>query len=91
MANISILKQHDKPEAEIESLVEDLQHELSSRYGCICKREGDNIAIRRSGISGQLRLMQNQVAVDIKLGPMMGVFANRLEPVIRRKLDEHLD
>ena len=91
MAKISIQKQHSKHEKEIEALVEDLQSELGTRYGCSCYRNGDEIEIKRSGVTGMLKLYERHVNVDIVLSPMMGLLAGKIEPFIRKKLDEYLD
>ena len=91
MAKISIHKQHSMPRKELESLAEELQDELSHRYGCACTRIGDEIEIKRSGITGTLKLQDDRVDIDIVLGPMLGMLAKRIEPAIRKKLDEHLD
>lgn len=91
MAKISIQKKHSKPDQEIEALVSSLQSELTQGYGCRCKRSGNKLEIKRSGVTGTLRLHKQQINVDIALGTVMGVLAPKIELFIKTKLDEHLD
>ncbi|MBT8138920.1 MAG: polyhydroxyalkanoic acid system family protein [Gammaproteobacteria bacterium] len=91
MATIKISKQHNKPTEEIEELVDDLRNVLEGKYGCSCSRNGDELVIERRGVNGLVKLGDEKVDVDIKLGPMMGMFANQLKPFIEDQLDAHLN
>jgi|GEM_PF-1510682 putative polyhydroxyalkanoate system protein len=91
MAKISIQKKHSKPEQEIEALVSSLQSELAQGYGCRCRRRGNELEIKRSGVTGTLRLYERQIDVDIVLGALMAMLAPKIESFIKTKLDEHLD
>ncbi|MGB5326057.1 MAG: polyhydroxyalkanoic acid system family protein [Pseudomonadales bacterium] len=91
MATISISKQHKKSRDEIERLVEDLRRVLEGDYGCRCERRGDQLEIARRGINGSLQILDDRVDVEIRLGPMMGLLADRMKPFINAQLSAHLD
>lgn len=91
MATISITKKHHKSRADVERLVDELGSVLEREFGCNCDRSDEMLEISRRGVDGSVTLREGEVDVEVRLGPMMSIFASRLKPLIEARLDQHLD
>ena len=91
MAKISLTHPHDRDPADVKQQVDELAQKLKANYGVSCHWEGETLCFERSGLSGQLEVQPQQVAVDVKLGmlysPMKGKIESELKKVLAEKLE----
>ena len=80
MANIHIKKNHRL------ELADKLAKDLSAEY----KWEKNNLVFKRSGASGIVRIGEQQVEVEVKLGLMLSPLKGSIEKSITEYLDKKL-
>ncbi|CAA0088163.1 Uncharacterised protein [Zhongshania aliphaticivorans] len=91
MSTISIRQQHNKSPEELRSLIEQMTVKLEQRYQLNTRWLSSNeVEVARSGIKGRISLGSDEVAVDIKLGLMMGAFKSTIQSEITRSMAEKL-
>ena len=79
MADISITQQHDLAPPAARAAAQKVADRLAGEYGLACTWVGDALHFRRSGVKGVLTLGENQAALRLQLGFMMGAFASAIE------------
>jgi len=86
MADISITQQHTLSPPAARAAAQKVADKLASDYGLDCRWDGDVLRFERSGVEGMLTLGEQQAALRIKLGFLMGAFA----PTIEQKVTESM-
>jgi putative polyhydroxyalkanoate system protein len=79
------------PREALRERARSLAERLESRHHMRARWLGDDVvAIKGSGVEGQLSIDDTQVAVDVKLGLLAAPFQGKLRSEIQRYLDEHI-
>ena len=90
MAKIHITKSHhldqDTVRANVQELADTLVEKLSAEY----RWESDRLVFRRSGANGYVRIGDQEVEVEVKLGMLLKPLKNTIEKTITDYLDQHL-
>jgi len=89
MSHIDIHAQHklshDEAIAAADSLCVDLAKKFDFDYGW----DEDTIHFERSGVSGKIRVLENEIGVQAKLGFMLMMLKDPIEQEIVRHLQSH--
>jgi len=90
VADIDITRRHslgrEKARAEAEALAQTLKERLNADYAW----EGDFLRFSRSGASGFLRVNDEEIQVNVKLGLAFRVMRGTIEGKVNSFLDEKL-
>ena len=79
----------DHPKEIIAARVTELLHKLEDKYGIAHEFTcDDQCDLTGSGINGQLKIDDDGIEIDAKLGFMMMAFKAMIETEIKTKLDE---
>lgn len=91
MAKIVVKQAHNKSEQAVRELVEDLQVQLRDEFDLEGRWQSDTvISFKRSGVSGELCIEPNCVVVSLKLGMMLGMYANKIQRKLETMMAEKL-
>jgi putative polyhydroxyalkanoate system protein len=90
MANIHIERPHklgrEGARSKIEQIAGDLKRELHADYAW----QGDTLVFKRSGASGTIRVSEEDIIIDVKLGMALGLIKAKIEEGIKHNLDKVL-
>ena len=86
MAEISIVQQHTLSLAAARTAAEQVAQRIATEYGLACQWDGDVLRFERSGVEGALTLEDQQAAMRINLGFLMGAFAPAIEAKVAEKM-----
>ena len=80
MARVNVSQDHNKTEDEVREIVNRLTDDLKSRYGISPDWQSDNLVkFKRSGVSGQLRISDNKVTIDLDIGFLLSAYAGKIK------------
>jgi putative polyhydroxyalkanoate system protein len=90
MANIHIERRHslgrDGARGRVERIAVDLKRDLQADYAW----QGDTLIFKRSGASGTIRVEDESIVIDVKLGMALGLMKGKIEAGIEHNLDQVL-
>lgn len=90
MANIHIERQHsfgrEGARGRVERIAVDLKRDLQADY----EWKGDTLVFKRSGASGTIRVEDEAIVIDVKLGMTLGLMRGKIEAGIQQNLDQVL-
>ncbi|MBZ2208696.1 polyhydroxyalkanoic acid system family protein [Massilia soli] len=86
MADINIVQTHNLTPERARAAAQEVADKIAREYGLACNWDGDVLRFERSGVNGALTLGDQQAAMEINLGLLMGAFA----PSIRAKVTEKM-
>ena len=91
MADLHIVREHTLGMAAARQLALDWAEEMESEFRMRCTyQEGplqDVVTFEGTGAKGTLQVNGTSFELDVKLGFMLGNFKDKIEAVIRKKLD----
>ena len=86
MADINIVQAHNLTPERARAAAQEVADKIAREYGLACNWDGDVLRFERSGVNGALTLRDQQAAMEINLGFLMGAMA----PSIRAKVAEKM-
>ena len=86
MADIDIVQTHNLTPERARAAAQEVADKIAREYGLACNWDGDVLRFERSGVNGALTLRDQQAAMEINLGFLMGAMA----PSIRAKVAEKM-
>ena len=91
MADLHIVREHTLGMAAARQLALDWAEEMETEFRMRCTyQEGplhDLVTFEGTGAKGTLQVNGTSFELDVKLGFMLGNFKDKIEAVIRKKLD----
>lgn len=87
MSDIVIRRKHGKTPADARASAEHMAAELGEEFDLSYAWEGDTLRFKRSGLSGELALEGDEVALRIQLGFLLSA----LKPAIEREVHKFFD
>ena len=87
MSDIVIRRKHGKTPADARASAEHMAAELKEEFDLTCAWDGDVLRFKRSGLSGELALESEEVALRIQLGFLLSA----LKPTIEREVHKFFD
>lgn len=87
MSDITIRRKHGKTPADARSSAEHMATELKEEFDLSSAWDGDVLRFKRPGVSGELVLDDQEVALHIHLGFLLSA----LKPTIEREVHKFFD
>lgn len=87
MSDITIRRKHGKTPADARSSAEHMAAELKEEFDLSSAWDGDVLRFKRPGVSGELVLDDQEVALHIHLGFLLSA----LKPTIEREVHKFFD
>jgi putative polyhydroxyalkanoate system protein len=90
MSTISIQRAHHLPHDQAINAAESALAALKNKYGIHARWQGDIAHIDGSGVTGTLKVSDQQLSLDLSLNFMAAMFKGAIVDSIERKLGEVL-
>lgn len=90
MPQIKMRRKHAKSEQEVKALVNQLADGLQQKYKVNATWQGDTLAFREKGISGDLSVRPGEIEIIVKTGLLMAPLTKTIESELNKALDKHL-
>ena len=90
MSSIHIRKSHSAGFDKAKTAMENAARAISDRYGVDYEWRDNEIHFQRSGVDGVMRVFEDAVEVEARLGFLLAMMKGPIEEEIDRQLDEHL-
>lgn len=90
MATIHITRSHQLDEETVRDKVQELANALVEKLSAEYQWEKDRLVFNRSGANGFVRIGDQEVEVEIKLGMMLRPLKGTIEKTITDYLDQRL-
>lgn len=88
MSELHIRRTHTLSPGEAREAAERVAADLRDEHDLDYAWQGDTLVFERSGLNGVMRMEDNAVEIDMKLGFMLALFRGPLEAEIHRFFDE---
>ena len=89
MSDIKIRRQHGKSLTEARAAAEHMASELREEFALDYTWSGDHLHFKRPGVSGDLLLDEQEVALTIHLGFLLFALKPSIERAIHRYFEEN--
>ena len=90
MAIIHITRSHHLDQATLRANVQELADTLAKKLSAEYRWEQDRLIFKRSGASGFIRLGNQELEVEVKLGMLLSPLKGGIESSITEYLDQRL-
>jgi len=87
MPSISISRPHTLSHKKALDAAERIARDLKQRFDLDYAWDGDELAFKRSGVTGSMRVGKDRVALDVQLGFLL----SPLKPAIEREIHAQFD
>ncbi len=88
MATISVARKHDLPHKKAKAAAEKVAKDLQQRFGLDYAWNGDTIEFERPGVTGEMRVTKDKIALDVSLGFLLTPLKASFEREISAQLDK---
>jgi len=89
MSDINVSRAHGMEKAEALAKLKTLAGELQSRYGVGITFAGDVAQVKGKGVSGEARVTDTHVSLNLKLGLAARLIAGKIKSGVDKQLDVH--
>jgi putative polyhydroxyalkanoate system protein len=89
MAHIRITKRHHLTHGKAREAAERVARDLNKRFGLTYGWDGDCVDFKRTGLTGRLHVLKDQVRLDCELGFVMSIFKPALEGAVHEEFDKY--
>ena len=86
MADINLVQEHHLAPEQARAAAQQVADKLSEQFELTSRWDGDVLRFERSGVEGALTLEDQQAAMRINLGFLMGAFAPAIEAKVAEKM-----
>jgi len=90
MTQISVERKHGLGRDAARQKAEVLVDKLAREYDLQARWDGDVVEVKRSGASGTIRIGEDTIRVDLKLGMMLSIMGSSIKGEIEKALDKAL-
>jgi putative polyhydroxyalkanoate system protein len=90
MATIHITRSHQLDQETVRDKVQELADKLSEELSAEYKWEKDRLVFKRTGANGFVRIGDQELEVEVKLGMMLRPLKGTIEKTITDYLDQRL-
>ena len=90
MGEIVFSRGHALGKEALRARLAKLEVKLQERYGVKLSWQGDTAMVSGPGVSGAIKLADQEVAVDLKLGLMMRPLASQIREALERQIERAL-
>ncbi len=89
MSDINVSRAHGMTKDEALGKLKTLADSLRSRYGIGIDFKGDVANVKGKGVSGDARVTDTHVSLNLKLGFAARLIAGKIKAGVDKQLDEH--
>lgn len=90
MAEIRIERNHQLGKREAHRRLAEIEPKLKEKYGVELTWAGDHAQVKGTGVSGQLSLGEERLALDLKIGLLLRPMAGKIRTALERQIDQAL-
>ena len=90
MSRVRIQRPHSLGSQEVRRRFGDVESSLQQHYGMNIVCEGMDGAFHGHGITGQVQVAEDHIAIDMHLGLMLWPFAHRIQESLEQQVDRLL-
>ncbi len=87
---MNISRRHSLGRTEARTKVQELADDLGDQYGLVSEWQGDDLCVKGSGVNGWVRLSDDEVHVDLKLGFALTMLEGPIRSTIESLMEKHL-
>ena len=87
---MKISRRHSLGRAEVRTKVQELADDLGHQYGLVSEWQGHDLSVKGTGVSGWVRVSDDEVNVDLKLGFALLMVESTIRSSIKSLMDKHL-
>ena len=87
MPTISITRAHSLSHKAAKDAATRVVDDLRRRFDLACEWHGDEVTFERPGVSGRLHVGRDALAIDVRLGLLLGALKSTVEREINAQLD----
>jgi putative polyhydroxyalkanoate system protein len=90
MTQISVERKHNLGRDAARQKAEVVVDKLVQRYDVQATWQGDTVAVKRSGANGTVKIDDDAIRIELKLGMMLSMMSGTIKSEIERALDKAL-
>ncbi|WP_296248770.1 polyhydroxyalkanoic acid system family protein [Pseudomonas sp. UBA4194] len=90
MTQISVERKHNLGREAARQKAEVVVDKLVERYDVQATWQGDTVAVKRSGAQGTVKIDDDAIRIDLKLGMMLSMMSGTIQSEIEKALDKAL-
>lgn len=87
MPSIDIRHPHSRSREDAHQAVDRVAEKIQERFDVCCDWDDDTLAFHRSGVDGEIRVLDREIHVLVNLGFLLMALRGPIENEIRRYLD----
>jgi putative polyhydroxyalkanoate system protein len=87
MPTISIVRAHTLSHKAARQAAQHVVEDLRKRFDLAYEWDGDDVAFERPGVSGRMHVGRDELALEVKLGLLLGALKSTVEREINAQLD----
>ncbi|MCY1395411.1 putative polyhydroxyalkanoic acid system protein [compost metagenome] len=88
MTQISVERKHSLGREAAKQKAAVLVEKLSREYGLQARWDGDTVKVERSGANGTVKIGDDTIRIDLKLGMMLSIMGPSIKSEIERSLEK---
>jgi putative polyhydroxyalkanoate system protein len=90
MTQISVERKHNLGREAARQKAEVVVDKLVQRYDVQATWQGDTVAVKRSGANGTVKIDDDAIRIELKLGMMLSMMSGTIQSEIEKALDKAL-
>jgi putative polyhydroxyalkanoate system protein len=90
MTQISVERKHNLGRDAARQKAEVVVDKLVQRYDVQATWQGDTVAVKRSGANGTVKIDDDAIRIELKLGMMLSMMSGTIQSEIEKALDKAL-
>jgi putative polyhydroxyalkanoate system protein len=87
---VNIRRRHTLGIQEAKTRVDRVAAQLGDKFGLRAAWDGDDLKFRGSGVDGQIRVAEDEVEAQLRLGLSLKLLEGNIRSAIDAAMDEHL-
>ena len=91
MSRVRIQRPHSLGSQEVRRRFGEMEASLQQQYGLTVAWEGQSGAFHGHGITGQVQVAEDHIAIDMHLGMMVWPFTHRIQESLEQQVDRLLE
>ena len=91
MSRVRIQRTHTLGSQEVRRRFSEVEASLQQHYGMTIAWEGQSGAFHGHGITGQVQVAEDHLAIDMQLGMLLWPFTNRIQETLEQQVDQLLE
>lgn len=90
MSEIKIQRSHQLGQTEAQKRVTSMEAKLKDKYGVKLDWKGNHADVKGSGVSGTISVLDQEVAVQLKLGLLLKPMSGKIREALETQIDKAL-